>query len=162
MELEQVFAIPRGETGHYGLWADGRTYPIRVQAAAPPAVETETVPAIAPPKARRPLREAAVAAATKAVSDNAPDTPTDGAELYRLCAQVQRFELCDGRPCRTDGLLSKTVLNCRAQDCPPGEVQSSLDPETRSLAGCIAACRQAQLDEIRDAAQGTAQVRCMQ
>jgi hypothetical protein len=160
LDLQYAFSVPLGETGPYGLWVDGRTYPLAVTAGAGGA-PTTAPPATARPPSRLPAREAAVAAGTAVVGDGLPASG-GGPPGYRLCAQVERFALCGERACRADGLLSKTTLTCRVQDCAPGEVQKSAGGALPSLTGCVTACRQAQADAEREGTQATVPVYCSQ
>lgn len=63
---------------------------------------------------------------------------------YMLCSLVDQYPMCDGRPCRKDGLTATTYFVCRESKCAGKEIPTPNMPNFSSHASCVAGCRRAE------------------
>lgn len=157
LEIEYAFSVPRSESGPYRLQVGGSVFPL---ASSPATASSSTVAAggARPSRLGMPVTAAAVGTAAIAAVGG---TVLDTGKGFRLCAKVERYELCGNGPCRSDGLMSKTSLSCRESSCVTTEIPGSDTWEFGSLASCVSACRKAQAEAVSRGSQGAVPVYCM-
>jgi hypothetical protein len=63
---------------------------------------------------------------------------------YVLCSLIDNYKMCDGRPCRKDGLTKTTYYVCYPERCTSQQIRTPDVAPFKSLKSCVAACRNAE------------------